>query len=187
MATLQQGASLYTGKASAGTEEASDRSFRAEQSRIRLRILGDRPYHDRSPLGRQASVTDVDECILCGACEIACPLGIVLVTDHLETDVSECIFLLCMRERAPERIQKDQQRRSVASHGVACRTPFRATGIGIISAFGVTGIHYESYTRRALHPSVSGDRPDASVPGRSVDRFFMRTAFCSDILRTWKA
>jgi len=93
------GTEASVGTASAGTEEGSMRRIRSEQVRMRLRIPGNRPYRDRIPPGGQAPVTDLDECILCGACESACPLGIVSVTDHVETDVSECIYCCaCVKE-----------------------------------------------------------------------------------------
>ena len=66
---------------------------------IALNIPGSRPYRERRvPVG-EAPITVVEDCILCGACEGACPLGIVSVTDHVVTDAKRCIACCaCVKE-----------------------------------------------------------------------------------------
>lgn len=62
-------------------------------------VPGTRPYRERTRLSGDAPITDENECILCGACETACPIGIVSVTDHVATDASRCIYCCaCVKE-----------------------------------------------------------------------------------------
>lgn len=62
-------------------------------------VPGTRPYRALPVLSAAAPITDADECILCGACEDACPLGIVSVTDRVDTDAAACIHCnACVKE-----------------------------------------------------------------------------------------
>lgn len=64
-----------------------------------LILPGQRPYRERKPRRSEAPSTDIEQCILCGACAEACPLGIVTVTDRVETDATECIYCCaCVKE-----------------------------------------------------------------------------------------
>jgi ferredoxin len=66
-----------------------------------LSLPGNRPYRDRKPRSGESPITDADECILCGACEEACPLGIVSVTDVVTTQASECIYCCACVKACP--------------------------------------------------------------------------------------
>jgi ferredoxin len=66
-----------------------------------LVLPGNRPYRERKPLSGESPITDADECILCGACEEACPLGIVSVTDVVTTDADQCIYCCACVKACP--------------------------------------------------------------------------------------
>jgi ferredoxin len=66
-----------------------------------LILPGNRPYRERKPRSGESPVTDADECILCGACEEACPLGIVSVTDVVDTDAEECMYCCACVKACP--------------------------------------------------------------------------------------
>lgn len=55
---------------------------------------GNRPYieRDRSPLADRAATTNAEDCVLCGTCESACPVGAVKVDEAVETDNMACIL-----------------------------------------------------------------------------------------------
>jgi len=62
-------------------------------------IDGNLPYKERIPLGGIAPETDRQRCTLCGRCDEVCPMGIVAVTDVVNTHAQNCIMCCaCVKE-----------------------------------------------------------------------------------------
>ncbi|MHA2394974.1 MAG: 4Fe-4S dicluster domain-containing protein, partial [Promethearchaeota archaeon] len=54
-------------------------------------IPGNYPYRERGEKRIRSPETDETTCILCGACERACPTGCIHVSDIVETQKDQCI------------------------------------------------------------------------------------------------
>ena len=71
--------------------EKISEKIKKNEELLEIGIPGNYPYRERSEKRLRSPETDESICILCGACERACPTGCIQVSDIVETQKDQCI------------------------------------------------------------------------------------------------
>ncbi len=65
------------------------------------KIAGNHPYRERVTFGGVAPETTVATCTLCNKCAQICPVDVIRISDHVQTDAANCIICCACVKSCP--------------------------------------------------------------------------------------